>query len=520
MAWIRRTSVGVVVALLLALLIGQFRSEQPIEWPATSPGKNSDTILFFALAETGQINVQLATAQALLEEHPNAKIHFASFPAMRDKIAHISTAARKHNPAVNEIVFHELPGPGRIEAIGQRLNCSGSLECLAHPPGARGGRYAAKQLEYCMWSWTGEEHFAIYQKSADIITEVDAAVVVADFAFRPALEAMENLQRLSIVITPLAAADLFGMIQPMLAGFWKYPAWGTGFSFPVPWHKIPENVYLNILYLRAIFSHPNTAATVEYLKERGVNTKVVVPLRPDLFFISQTLPGASIPVDHYPAEVLLAGAIFLESAPAIEQDAELVAWIQKAPTVVVNLGSLFKYTEERAKTMAKVLQAVLQDTDVQVLWKVAKGAEFDDEYTAPVKDFLKQDRLRIMTWLSIDTLPLLQTDNTVLSVHHGGSSSYNEATAAGVPQVVIPLWEDLYNFAQLAEDLGIGLYATRDTAPEWTVAGIADPMFRILKPSEESARIRAEAKRVGEVALEKPGRYVAARAIAKKAGWT
>ena len=83
--------------------------------------------------------------------------------------------------------------------------------------------------------------------------------------------------------------------------------------------------------------------------------------------------------------------------------------------------------------------------------------------------------------------------------------------------MVIPIWEDHYNFAQLVQDLGIGLFATRETAPEWTVKGLAGPFLKILDNSEESTRMRKEAARIGQIARKEPGRYVAAKEIFKYA---
>lgn len=84
-----------------------------------------------------------------------------------------------------------------------------------------------------------------------------------------------------------------------------------------------------------------------------------------------------------------------------------------------------------------------------------------------------------------------------------------------MPQVVIPIWEDHYNFAQLVEDLGLGIYATRGTAPEWTVAGIAEPILRVVQQGEESTKWRQKAKEVGRLAQERPGRYIAAAELVK-----
>jgi hypothetical protein len=151
--------------------------------------------------------------------------------------------------------------------------------------------------------------------------------------------------------------------------------------------------------------------------------------RADVPFITQTLPEASVPLAVVPQNVTCAGATILDPASAKEQDPELVEWIQKAPTVVINLGSLFKYTEERARIMALAIDKVLGKTDVQILWKVAKGSGFGDDFALPLKHYQDQGRVLVTDWLTVDTFSLLETGYVVTSVHHGGSSSFNEAMA-------------------------------------------------------------------------------------------
>lgn len=214
-----------IVALLAMLLSAAFT--MPWYWRSTQlppPVRGIDnTVLFFALAESGQINVQLATAQALLQLRPNLEIHFASFDKMKDRIARVSSFARKSNPAVRDIVFHSIPGPDRIAGRERQTNCTLLVECLAHPPGARGAAHLAAQMELWLWPWSGEEHVALYQHSLEVIQQVNPAVVVVDYAFRPPLDAVEHLNRVHVVISPLAAANLFANAQPWLSGLWKYP---------------------------------------------------------------------------------------------------------------------------------------------------------------------------------------------------------------------------------------------------------------------------------------------------------
>lgn len=79
------------------------------------------------------------------------------------------------------------------------------------------------------------------------------------------------------------------------------------------------------------------------------------------------------------------------------------------------------------------------------------------------------------------------------------------------------MWLDCYNYAQLAENIGVGVYANRASAPYWTVEGLRDSFLRVLDGKEEGLRMKAKAGRLGETARKDPGRYVAAREIARLA---
>ncbi|KAK9772148.1 putative UDP-glycosyltransferases domain-containing protein [Seiridium cardinale] len=576
----------VIIRTILVALITVFITWQWVlmstEYPPLLRGQDN-TVLFLAHAEPGQINVQLATIQALVESHPQLKIHIASFPAAADKISRVSTFALAKTPSAHNITFHSLPGPDRLTALHHKLGCDGRSvdECMSHPPGARGAGILSRQLEAAVISWNGEDHFAIYQKVIEMVDQIDPAVVVLDFLLRPGLDAVRHLNRLHILMSPNALADLAGPIQPYGAGFWKYPAMGTGFTFPVPWRQVPENMYINLRLLYHMLSTPLSRDALSYLQKKGVKPIEMLDLRPDVPFISQTLPGAGLPVEKLPTNMTAVGALLLDSAPAVEQQPELIGkpnpklytfigtlgvphliqlavfssiteqihtsssnarmgphgerrisntgqyiklivldeleWTQKAPTVFINLGSLFKYSEARARDMALAIEGLLQALDIQVLWKMAPHTEFGDAYLLPLKNAIEQDRVKVFKWLPIDTLSLLETENVVAFIHHGGSSSYNEAVVAGVPQVVIPLWEDHYNFAQLAEDLGIGIYACRQTVPQWTIGDLTDAFIKVLDSKEASMKMRETARRIGQAARSRPGRQVAAELIARMA---
>ena len=136
---------------------------------------------------------------------------------------------------------------------------------------------------------------------------------------------------------------------------------------------------------------------------------------------------AAVPLEYLPPNVSAVGPIVLSLAPVAEQDAELEAWLARAPTVLVNLATVFKYHEERAHLMAKAIKNALERTNVQILWKMDKLGEYGDEFKDELQGYVEQGRLRIVKWLTVDPAALVESGHIVASVHHGGSNCYHEA---------------------------------------------------------------------------------------------
>lgn len=78
-------------------------------------------------------------------------------------------------------------------------------------------------------------------------------------------------------------------------------------------------------------------------------------------------------------------------------------------------------------------------------------------------------------------------------VHHGGIGTTLHALAAGIPQVVTPMFDDQFYNARRAEQLGVGVLLRRR---EWHPEGIANALTRLLSSPEVSVRCRSLAKEV------------------------
>lgn len=105
---------------------------------------------------------------------------------------------------------------------------------------------------------------------------------------------------------------------------------------------------MNFRFIYGVVTLPGVAAKKAALRAMGVKE----PIRffemydPSVPWISMDTEGAAIPIDVIPANVTRAGPMVISSAPAAEQDPELAAWLAKAPTVLINLGSHYSVSHQ------------------------------------------------------------------------------------------------------------------------------------------------------------------------------
>lgn len=88
--------------------------------------------------------------------------------------------------------------------------------------------------------------------------------------------------------------------------------------------------------------------------------------------------------------------------------------------------------------------------------------------------------------------------------------------SSGVPQVILPMWADLYNFAALAETSNIGIWACKDNTPEWTVECLSSAFLELVDGGAPGIEMKEKAKKLGDkVSAGEKGRDVSARVIAE-----
>ncbi|KAL2829576.1 hypothetical protein BJY01DRAFT_254981 [Aspergillus pseudoustus] len=486
----------------------------------------TNTVLYLTDSSSGLSNSHVASAFALLESHPEMQIHWASFstPPIEPRLQRISAAARAKNPDAKPIIFHEMHTASMMETLDRTYP---SLDDFIMPYGLAGYDKMLRIIETVVLPWSAEEYFAIFAETIELINSVDPAVVVVDSVQRPFVDAVRNANRRFAILSPNALTDIIAYRQPWGQMFWKYPAMMSGHPFPTPLLSIPSNIYMQTRFIWRLLTSARFRAARRALTSLGVRDPLNMHMHfDDVPLISGDLPEAGLPLSYYPPSVTVCGPIVLDTAPAAEQDADMVRWLQggvdggggKVPTVLICLGSNVAYNERRARALGGAVLRVLEETNAKVLWKFVKEGEFDDSgesgWRTPLEAYIASGRLRIEGWLDVDPVSLVKTGMIDVWVHHGGANCYYEAAFSGVRQVILPLWLDLYSFAQIAEYTGVGIWPGKETAPEWDTASLGEGLLTALR-GKKADRMQEKADALKNAAARYDGRECAADVIAR-----
>lgn len=223
-SWYRLFGVA-IIGIIIAVWQRQPSNEIP-EAREYAKGRNN-TALFIVNEHPGLSNVHAATAQSLLQFHPDVEIHFASFPRLEKTLARVSEFAKREAPQARDIIFHSLGGLSYYDAYVHHPHLypdeDGKLGSIA-PPGVEGIKALGRNIQIYMDPWKQEEHLAHFQQLTALIDEVDPAIVVLDTILPPAIEATRAKNRLHAFISPNMLVDTFPGKQPWMGMLWEYPA--------------------------------------------------------------------------------------------------------------------------------------------------------------------------------------------------------------------------------------------------------------------------------------------------------
>lgn len=232
-------------------------------------------------------------------------------------------------------------------------------------------------------------------------------------------------------------------------------------------------------------------------------------------------PETDLCFDNIPENLTCCGAITIPFPSLHEQDPELEAWLQRGPTILVNLGSHVQMESDNATQLALGLSMALEhQPNTQVLWKLKASAivmdKIRDVFEANSKP--AHDRVVITPWLDADPAVILESGHICCVIHHGGANTFYEALGAGTPQIALPVWLDTYNIASQLEYIGAGIWANRGSAPGVDSQALGRAILDVLGNGEQSIAFRKRAHELGEVCRAGGGRNKASAKILEMLG--
>jgi hypothetical protein len=187
-------------------------------------------ILLITNEDRGQANAFLATSEALLRADPGLELHFASFHGLQTEVTLTSQNTTQTAVGAKQIVFHPIQGLSMAEGVknyfaARKTPMKGLLPAsYSSRLGFSNTRQAIHDTIPVLVPYDGPQLVEIFSSIVDIITEVNADLVVVDSLMTPALTACTHLGVKFACLSPNAIKDFSLRSQPHGAGLWKYPA--------------------------------------------------------------------------------------------------------------------------------------------------------------------------------------------------------------------------------------------------------------------------------------------------------
>jgi hypothetical protein len=134
-----------------------------------------------------------------------------------------------------------------------------------------------------------------------------------------------------------------------------------------------------------------------------------------------------------PPNITFGGPITLRPTPLSQSDPELLTWLEKGPTIIVQLGTHEQASAEMTRELASGLRVILDKwPDIQVLWKLKKARNLKDTLDEVLGQDVKLGRVRTEAWINADPISILDTGHIVYAVHHGGANLFFEVAWYGL----------------------------------------------------------------------------------------
>ncbi|KAE9380566.1 glycosyltransferase family 1 protein [Stipitochalara longipes BDJ] len=481
-------------------------------------------ILLLTSSEYGQANVILAVAYELLQRQ-EYDVHIASFATLQRRVEDLKMLIPSN---VTPATFHTIAGPSLSQCLEAQNEFMGP-----YPPGIRGALKTYRiTLPAMATAYNEAQYMAGYKSCLDILKVAGADLIVIEPMLDQGLDACKTLSRSYVVLSPNTFQELLRYKQPKHNILCRNPAISSGFSYPVPWRLIPANISLHFGMILLLVASQKIKKMLSVRRAHGLSElpSSFQIWQPDNHYLVPSAPESEYPC-RVPSNVTPCGPILLPVGSVGEVEPELNSWLQRGPTILINLGSMLRMDETMKLEFATGLKLVLdQRPEVQILWKIREsgglpilsrgkremGSQQNLAKTDPLdvlSDEIKSGRVKVLNWISVEPLALLQSERIVCSVHHGGSNSFHEALSTGVPQVILPCWLDTIDFANRVEWLGIGVHGSRCAAPSVKSEELFRALLKVLGDNPDATLIQERARELAGVTGRIGGRKRACEKI-------
>lgn len=321
------------------------------------------------------------------------------------------------------VFFHPLRGISLKEARIRRIG----INTPTHAPSLSGALRSFRRLPYYVAEWSGPEYMELYDSCVEIIQDLNAHAIVIEYFLSQAIDACRFLHFIAVrALTGIFdIQDIIGRIQPYGSIFWKYPVMSSGIPYPMSWYHIPKNAFLTCAMVYFMFSSPKIQELVQYRQKLGLNNTIPMfePYMADAHYLCPATPQTDFPC-VVPDNVTLCGPILVPAVPVEEEDPELASWLDRGPTMLVNLGTHAVFDEDNTCQIATALHILLgHDRYVQVIWKLKAHDDVQTSLRDILGIYMEKGRVRIVDWLDVEPLAILRHPNLICTVNHGGANS-------------------------------------------------------------------------------------------------
>jgi hypothetical protein len=200
---------------------------------------------------------------------------------------------------------------------------------------------------------------------------------------------------------------------------------------------ILPNIYLLIRLIFALRSAPVCKSLEQFRNANGIPGPTPSLLNTGLRRVPCLLPSrrdTDFPCS-IPSNFTCCSPILRPYRPITEENPALATWLARQATVLVNMGSHVTWTPlETARFAAGLKTLLAHRADIQVLWKLQRAfpdgqplSQHSMEGLETIVNFIQNDRVKVLSWLPMEPISVLQSGRIVCMVHHGGSNSYHEA---------------------------------------------------------------------------------------------